>query len=174
MEKEIRNTKPHYLRIFLTGVLIGGMAYALMRGLFLNSSIIGNSMSPTLLDGDRTLGLRMQEFERGDVVSFYPKVDKEKLYVKRVIGLPGETVEIRDAEVYIDGTKLDEPYIGEWTEHTGSWVFQVPEGHYLVLGDNRNDSYDSRSWPDPYVPEEDIVAKAWFAFRTGEGFRQVK
>ena len=101
--------------------------------------------------------------ERGDIVIFRYPDNEEELYVKRVIGLPGETVDIRDGYIYIDGadTPLDEDYLKEdWTVATGNYHFEVPEDSYLMLGDNRNDSWDARYWTNPYVREDKILGKA--------------
>jgi signal peptidase I len=102
--------------------------------------------------------------ERGDIVVFNPPTETDKPYIKRVIGLPGETVTFRDGYVYVDGRKLDEPYIngaitrcanGEHCEVT------VPDGYIYVLGDNRLGSSDSRRFG--LVSLDSIIGKAWFA-----------
>ena len=106
---------------------------------------------------------RSKSPERGDIVIFRYPDNEEELYVKRVIGLPGETVDIRDGYIYIDGadTPLDEDYLKEdWTVATGNYHFEVPEDSYLMLGDNRNDSWDARYWTNPYVREDKILGKA--------------
>ena len=114
----------------------------------------------------RVIGSRLSYIkddpERGDIVIFrYP--DNEKLYyVKRVIGLPGETVEVIDGKVYINGsdTSLDEPYLPEPME--GSYgPYEVPEGCYFMMGDNRNNSSDSRTDIVGNIKREDIIGKAW-------------
>lgn len=175
MEKQKTAGGKRGLRIFIAGIVIGGTAYALMYGALLNSYIVGSSMAPTLYDGERTIGLKLffsGKPRRGDIISFYPTVDSDgNLYVKRVIGLPGETVTIEEGKVCIDGRELEEPYVTSWTKYDGTYEFHVPEGCYLVLGDNRDDSYDSRSWADPYVPYENIQAKSCFAYKAEDGFR---
>jgi len=91
----------------------------------------------------------------------YPD-DEEELYVKRVIGLPGEEVRIDDGKIYIDGseTPLEEDYLKEeWTVATGPYLFEVPDDCYLVLGDNRNDSWDARYWDNKYVSIDKILGK---------------
>ena len=100
--------------------------------------------------------------ERGDVVIFHYPDDEEELYVKRVIGLPGEEVRIDDGKIYIDGseTPLEEDYLKEeWTVATGPYLFEVPDDCYLVLGDNRNDSWDARYWDNKYVSIDKILGK---------------
>jgi signal peptidase I len=109
----------------------------------------GRAMLPNFNDGDRIIMNRsVGELKRGDVVSFlYPK-DKSKWYIKRVIGLPGEKIEIRDGAVYIDGQVLDEPYLDrKYNQTRGTFAPRtVPENHFYVLGDNRDNSSDSRYW----------------------------
>ena len=85
--------------------------------------------------------------------------------MKRVIGLPGESVHIEDAKVYIDGVELEEPYLKEeWTIATGTYDFEVPEDCYLMLGDNRNNSKDARYWENKYVNIDKILGKALFIY----------
>ena len=106
--------------------------------------------------------------ERFDIVVFKYPDDESQLFVKRVIGLPGETVEIKDGKVYINGsqTPLDDSFTPETpTGDYGPYV--VPEGSYFMLGDNRNHSGDSRFWKQPYVEKEKIVGKAIFRYFPG-------
>lgn len=135
--------------------------------LIVNARIPTPSMVPTINPGDRVIGLRMSYWfstpQRGDIVIFHYPDNEEELYVKRVIGLPGDTVEIKNGLVYINGstTPLDEPYLSE--EPVNSYgPYNVPEGHYFVMGDNRNRSWDSRFWQNTYVEQEKIIGKAVF------------
>ena len=165
----------HYLALvirLMMGCLGGCLGFAAARYTILNAGIIGASMEPTLYDGEYTAGIRVHEWTglgRGDIINFHPSFkDDDTLYVKRIIGLPGETVILDEGKIYIDGSEipLAEPYLsGEWTAYTGPYEFHVPEGEYLVLGDNRNESYDSREWKYPYVNRAFIVAKSYFAYR---------
>ena len=121
------------------------------------------SMEPTILVGDRfwtdKLILRFTSIRRGDIVVFDPppQVQAQYPYIKRVIGLPGETVEVRDGLVFINGEPLDEPYIAEPPRYTYGPV-TIPEGQYFVLGDNRNLSNDSHEWG--LLNRERIFARA--------------
>ena len=121
------------------------------------------SMEPTILVGDRfwtdKLILRFTSIRRGDIVVFDPppQVQAQYPYIKRVIGLPGETVEVRDGLVFINGEPLDEPYIAEPPRYTYGPV-TIPEGQYFVLGDNRNLSNDSHEWG--LLERERIFARA--------------
>ena len=123
---------------------------------------------------DRLFGFRlsylMEDPKRGDIVIFkYP--DNESInYIKRIIGLPGETVTIKDSKVYINNsaTPLKEDYLKEeWVIANDGMQFQVPEGCYFMMGDNRNNSKDSRYWNNTYVARDKILAKAIFRYWGG-------
>lgn len=111
--------------------------------------IEGTAMLPSFRDGDRVIMDRsVGELKRGDVIMFlYPK-DTSKWYFKRVIGLPGETVEIQEGKVFVNGQLLDEPYLDQKYNQTRDTFApkMVAENHYYVLGDNRDNSSDSRYW----------------------------
>lgn len=118
------------------------------------------SMEPTLQPGERLivnkLAYRLGSIKRGDVIVFHYPRNPNSDYIKRVIGLPGETVRIADGTVYINNEPLQEDYIAAPPTYFGEWT--VPEGQVFVLGDNRNQSFDSHSWG--FVPKEMIVGKA--------------
>lgn len=145
--------------------------------IFLNSCIIANSRVPsgsmenTIPSHSRIMGSRLSykfsEPERGDIVIFPFPDDESIYYVKRIIGLPGETVTIEDGKIYIDEneTPLDEPYLKEeWTTDNSGYVFEIPEDSYLMLGDNRNWSRDARYWENTYVKKEKLTAKVFFEY----------
>lgn len=141
-------------------------AFIVKNFLIINADVPTGSMENTIMPGDRLIGNRLSYIKkdpaRGDIVIFHFPDKEEDLYVKRVIGLPGETVFIENAKIYIDGSEepLQEDYLKEeWTVSTGPYSFQVPEDCYLVLGDNRNDSYDARYWVNTYVKKEKILGK---------------
>ncbi|MDD2978379.1 MAG: signal peptidase I [Hespellia sp.] len=130
--------------------------------IIVNATIPSGSMENTLQPGDRVLASRFSyaasKPQRGDIVIFkYPVDDalgKGTLYIKRIIGLPGETVEIKNAKIYINHSSqpLDEPYLKEeWKIENDGYTFQVPEGSYFMMGDNRNSSLDSRYWAEQAV-----------------------
>src|SRR5437660_5162763 len=109
----------------------------------------GIAMEPALKDGDRILvDKNTDKLKRGDIVVFYFPLDRSKSYIKRVVALPGETVEIRDGKVLINGTNLDEPYVAPENNRVMSnrEVIKVLENSFYVLGDNRDNSSDSRTW----------------------------
>lgn len=150
-------------------VIVFAVVFVLIVNNFIliNALVPSESMEKTIMTGDRIFGFRLayefQEPERFDIVIFkYPDDPEQKeLYIKRVIGLPGETVNIINGKVYIDGeqTPLDDSFcpeipIGDFGPYT------VPEGCYFMLGDNRNCSKDSRFWENTYVREDQVVGKA--------------
>lgn len=140
--------------------------------LLINARVPSESMEKTIMTGDRFFGNRLaylfDDPERFDIVVFKYPDDESQLFVKRVIGLPGETVEIKDGKVYINGseTPLDDSFTPETP--TGDYdPYVVPDGSYFMLGDNRNHSGDSRFWKQPYVEKEKIVGKAIFRYFPG-------
>lgn len=139
-------------------VLIVAVIFLINKFLIINATIPSGSMEMTIMPGDRVVGLQtaylFHEPERGDIVIFKYPVDDAlgttTYYIKRIIGLPGETVNIRDGKVYINDsdTPIDESYInGEWTVRN-SGTYTVPDGCYFMMGDNRNYSSDSRYWKE--------------------------
>ncbi len=148
----------------------------ILFGVFFVQPVVveGTSMLPQLHDGERLLvnklvyykiqSISWGHIERGDIVVFWFPNDPDKSYVKRVIGLPGEMVEIRSGKVSVNGQELNEAYID--TEHNLSLPSMPPkrvdEHHYFVMGDNRDNSSDSRYWG--LVPEKYIYGKAFFRY----------
>lgn len=171
MEKREIGTAEKVLRELLSWLVPIGAALVLTLVLknyvIINADVPTGSMENTIIPGDRLIGNRLayinDEPERGDIVIFEYPDNEEELYVKRIIGLPGETVDIKAAEIYINGsdTPLEEEYLKEtWTVATGDYHYEIPEGAYLVLGDNRNDSWDSRYWTNTYVYQDKILGEA--------------
>ena len=124
-------------------------------------------MEPSLQDGQQLLikkvVLHLFEPERGDIIIFHPPPPyspKATLLIKRIIALSGDTVEVKNGEVYVNGSKLDEPYIKEPPTYNLQQK-KIPENEYFVLGDNRNNANDSHNgW---MVPRQNIVGKAWLS-----------
>lgn len=120
----------------------------------------GESMVPTLVSGEYVivsrLSYRLGAPQRGDIIVFHFPRDPKEEYIKRVIGLPGDEVEVKNGHVYINGQLLDEGYLKVKMSYTGSW--SVPAGQLFVLGDNRNNSSDSHDWGT--VPMDYVVGKA--------------
>ena len=146
------------------------LAFVIVAVLIINNFIIVNaqvpssSMENTIMPGNRLIGTRFSywfsEPERGDIVIFHYPLDEKIIYIKRVIGLPGETVRIEDGKIYINDseTPLDEPYLKEeWLVENTGFSYTIPEDCWLMLGDNRNNSADSRYWPQKAL-EEGLVS----------------
>lgn len=110
---------------------------------------------------DNKLALDIHGVRRGEVVVFHFPDDPKQLYVKRVVGLPGDTVTVTNDAVYVNGKKLGEPDITQPNTH-GFGTYKVPAGHYFMMGDNRSISYDSRFWVHKYVARGAIVGEADF------------
>lgn len=143
--------------------------------IFINSFIIANSHVPsgsmenTIMTNDRVIGFRLSYLindpERGDIIIFKYPDDESVLFVKRIIGLPGDEVTIVNGKVYINGSEepMEEPYLKE--DMMGSFgPYEVPEDAYFVMGDNRNYSMDARRWSNTYVYRDKIIAKVLFRY----------
>ena len=152
--------------------------YAVISALFITHVVIVNaevpsgSMENTIMTDDRIVAFRQaylfDEPQRYDIVVFRYPDDEKTLFVKRIIGLPGETVEIRNGLVYVnnDPVPLDDEYTKE--EMNGDFgPFIVPEESYFMLGDNRNNSKDSRYWVNKYVERDKILGKVIFRYYPG-------
>lgn len=144
------------------------VVFLLLGVVFSLAWVPSGSMEPTLPTKSYFFGWRLPYFfgdptpERGDIIMFRSD-ELDELLVKRVVGLPGDTVSLNNGYVYINGEVLEEEYLPEQgiTYQTGSTsVFEVPADCVLVMGDNRTGSYDSRAWGNPYVPVEKIKSKA--------------
>ena len=151
-----------YIKMIIFVVVV---VFIVNNVLLINANIPSESMEETIMTGDRIFGNRLayinKDPQRFDIVIFKYPDDETQLFIKRVIGLPGETVEIRDGKVYIDGaeTPLDDSFTPEPPQ--GNWGPEVvPEGSYFMLGDNRNRSKDSRFWTNTFVKKEKILGKA--------------
>ena len=164
-------------------------AFKIPTGSMENNLLIGDHLlvnkfvfAPTLSRAEDVL-LPIDPIRRGDVLVFKYPEDPERDFIKRVIGLPGETLELKEKKVYINGTPLDEPYVhflfpvdgasgdlgeGTFDVRRSYGPVTVPEGHYFMMGDNRDNSQDSRYWG--FMPREYVKGKALFVyFSFGEG-----
>ena len=130
--------------------------------------VVSGSMENTLKKDDRLVVSKLPyifgDVKRGDIIVFKYPDDESQTFIKRVIGLPGEVVDIVEGKVYIDGTLLAEDYLGS-NKRESYGPYKVPEGCYFVLGDNRANSMDARFWSNKYVMEEKIVGKALFRYK---------
>lgn len=179
----------HLLDVVMNIAIIVAIVAGIRTFLVSPFEVDGNSMSPTLEDREYIVINKLQYFlgtpQRGDIVVFRPPNEEKKYYVKRVIGVPGDTVTIRGGSVYLrEGGqqkehKLEESYLdaknrGQTYRHppssgnTTEIDYTVPEGSYFLLGDNRQGSLDSRSFtddggdPHPFVTSDNIVGRVWF------------
>lgn len=174
-----------WLEIIVVAVVV---SLVLTRVVLVNAMVPSSSMENLISPGDRLFGNRLtykfSDPERFDVVIFKYPVDEEENYIKRIIGLPGETVTIENAKIYINDeeTPLKENYLPEeWLVENDGYVFEVPEDCYLMLGDNRNVSLDARYWAEEaysggladsvedgeeftYVSRDKILGKAMFTY----------
>ena len=151
------------IREFLEMVII-----AVALAVFIKTFIAGNyyipsgSMEPTVITNDKVIvthfSYYLSEPKRGDVIVFEYPEDRTKDYIKRCIGLPGETVEFKDSKLYVNGELIEEPYLPEGLVFDDYGPITVPEGSYFMCGDNRNHSADSRVWG--FLPEDLIIGKA--------------
>ena len=170
-EKEKPSAAQEAFSWAITIAIAFGAALFVKNFIIINATIPSGSMENTIMTGDRLIGNRLAYIrkapQRGDIVIFKYPDDESQKFVKRVIGLPGETVEIIDAKIYIEGSRvpLEEDYLkDEWTAAAGPYYFEVPEDSYLVLGDNRNHSVDARVWQNQYVARDKILGKAVFRY----------
>lgn len=178
-----------WVKMLVTAVIL---AFIITRFIIINANVPTESMEDTIPAKSRIMGLRLtylfDEPKRGDVVVFEFQFKEDTNYVKRIIGLPGETVYIKNGnvEIYKNGEYVEtlaEPYLKEeWNTSNDGYIFEIPEGKYLVLGDNRNNSADARYWytnyyktsnnedriqckyEDIFVDEEAILGKVYFTY----------
>jgi len=153
-----------FLREVLIIILVVIGIFFLLQGTVQSFIVVGSSMNPSFEDGQRLLvskvSYRFGEPQMGDVIVFHPPTKQRADFIKRIIALPGDTVEIKEGIVYVNDLALAEPYI----KATPSYDFPletIPENEYFVLGDNRNNSNDSHSWGT--VPRQNIIGKAWLS-----------
>ncbi len=141
---------------------------ALVLAFLIKTFVVGNfwipseSMVPTIEVNDKVIVTNFSYWfegpKRGDVIVFRYPLDTKKDYIKRCIGLPGETVEFRDSKLYVNGQLVEEPYLSEGLVFEDYGPIEVPEGQYFMCGDNRNHSSDSRVWG--FVEKRLIIGKA--------------
>ena len=156
-------------------IVIAAIVVAVVVNTFLlsNTRIPTGSMENTINCGDRLFGNRLayktKDVKRKDVIIFKYPDDPNINYIKRVIGLPGEEVNIVDGTVYVDGKIIEEDYLKE--DFNGSFgPYKVPKDSYFVMGDNRNNSNDARFWENTYVHKDAIIAKAVVRYFPGIKF----
>jgi signal peptidase I len=153
------------MKKYLSALGLVLIAYFFSACSFQPVAVEGTAMKPAFNDGDKIfIDKNLGELKRGDVITFLFPMDRSKWYFKRIIGLPGETVEIREGKVYINAQILEEPYIDESFNQAKSDIppRKVPEYQYFVMGDNRDNSSDSRYWGT--VDKELITGKYYITY----------
>jgi signal peptidase I len=157
-----------FLRELLDTLILIAAIYALVNLTTARFIVQGPSMEPTFYTGQFLIVSRatylFSQPQRGDIIVFHYPGNPDEDYIKRVIGVPGNTVEIRDLQVYVDGVRLDEPYINEVCEpsHCHDGIWPLNQNQYFVMGDNRNHSSDSRAFGP--IGREFIVGEAWIRY----------
>lgn len=141
------------------------VVYLLMNYVIISAYIPTESMKKTIMPGDRVLGIRFSNsYRRGDIIIFPDPEGSGNHLIKRIIGLPGDTLEIKESgngyAVFINGEQLLEPYLQERMEMEEALTIKVPQGGYFLMGDNRNQSYDARYWEKKIVFSDLITGKA--------------
>ena len=164
LQPDIENNQTGNLkRIFLDileTLILAVVLYFGINAVSVRVRVDGFSMNPTLQDGEyilvNRLAYKIGNPVRGDIVVFSFPMDPRQDLIKRVIGLPGESISVQDGKVMINGVPLEEPYIAAPPIYNDTWI--VPEGQLFVLGDNRNESKDSHEWG--FLPLENVVGRA--------------
>ncbi|MCR4420733.1 MAG: signal peptidase I [Clostridia bacterium] len=153
------------------------LALAIRLFLFEPFMIPSASMEPTLVPGDRVmvnkLVYRLGDPEPGDVIVFRYPPDPHIVYIKRVVAVGGQSVELRNGQLFVDGQKVQEEYLPQNPGGGGDFgPVKVPAGTYFVMGDNRNNSQDSRVWGP--VPRQNLLGKAQLLYWPPDRFRVVR
>jgi len=164
----LKKIKRELLRFFALYLILLAIFIFVFKTMLIITLVPSGSMEGTIMTGDIVFGTRYDvktedEIERYDILIFIPPDNpdnSDETYIKRVIGLPGETIEVKDGKVYADGVELDDSFVKNPMNRKGDGIYKVPEGCYFFLGDNRNQSRDSRFWIEKYVPLANIEGKA--------------
>lgn len=161
---KILNEILDWSKVIVTALAI---AFIVNNTLIANAQVPTGSMETTVMAGSRIIINRLayvsENPQRGDIIAFYFPDDGKTQYLKRIIGLPGEKIQGIDGKIYINDEPLAESYIQEAiNDDFGPYV--IPEGAYFVMGDNRNNSLDSRYWIDKFVEKDEIIGKAVFEY----------
>lgn len=154
-----------FLRHCLPEMIVFLIALILFSTVCSPGRIPSGSMEPTLNIGDiaitNNLAYISKAPQRGDIVTLQSDATGNKTLIKRIVGLPGDSMMFIEGQIYINGKRILEDYLPAGIETESFKDFEVPAGHYFVMGDNRSNSYDSRHWINPYVPAESIHGKMY-------------
>jgi len=168
LESHTHSTFPHELKGWVRDLAVAlTLATVIIVFLYQPVKVEGTSMAPLLSDQERIFinkfVYRFEPIERGDVIVFWYPLDHSKSFIKRVVGLPGETIELRRGHLFIDGKEVSEGYVpASFFDGSSYGPLQIPPGNYFVMGDHRDSSNDSRMFGT--VPREYIYGKAVFAY----------
>lgn len=162
--KKKENSLWSWVKCILFAVVL---AWVITHVVIVNAEVPTGSMIDTIMPKDRIVAFRLAYLvagpQRGDIVVFKYPDDESQLFIKRVIGLPGDTIEGKNGLVYINDEPLDEDYTdGQKVVPFGP--YEVPENSYFMMGDNRNGSWDSRYWENKFVSKDKILGKALFRY----------
>ena len=165
VEKTDRSSFRRFVFDLLETIILSVLLFLAIDAVSARIRVDGISMKPTLKDGEFVLinklaGEKIGEPRLGDVIVFHYPHDPQQEYIKRIVGLPGDSINIMQGVVYVNGVALVEPYIQDQPDYQSQW--QVPDGQLFVLGDNRNNSSDSHRWGA--VPLDLVVGKALFVY----------
>ncbi|TFH33063.1 MAG: signal peptidase I [Anaerolineales bacterium] len=148
----------------LQTLLVAGLLFLGVNLITARIRVEGISMEPSLHEGQfvvvNRLAYRWREPQRGDIIVFRFPLNPERRFIKRVIGLPGDTIVVQSGEVFINGEVIYEPYLSVTPRYDGEWILGPDE--LFVLGDNRNNSSDSQNWGP--LPEGEIIGRAVFVY----------
>lgn len=165
-KKKKKSSAFSYLKTIIIAVAI---SFVMVFFVIISAVVPTGSMKNTILENDRVIGFRLAYLtstpKRGDIIIFKYPDDPSIKFIKRVIGLPGDKVNFKNGDVYINDEKLDEPYLLQKNSTFSSVPeYIVPENSYFMLGDNRLNSKDSRFWKHTFVTKNEIIGKALFKY----------
>ncbi len=137
--------------------------FVIFFGIMYTGKVGSSSMSPTIKTNSIVFANKLsyvkKEPQRGDIILFKSDEADERVVCKRIIGIPGDNIEFKNGYVYINGAQCEESYLNPAVETNCNKTFMVPEGSYFVLGDNRENSFDSRMYNNPYILKSSIIGK---------------
>jgi len=164
--RDTKKGKKSMIRELLETVISAGIiAFIIITFIGQVTVVKGASMEPTLHNNERLIAnkisYRFETPERGEIIIFRPPLEIKRNYIKRIIGIPGDKIEIANGEIYLNDKKLEEPYVKNRSYENMPPTI-VPDDSFFVLGDNRPNSSDSRYWG--FVPRKNVVGRAWIVF----------
>jgi len=152
------------LQEILETILLALLLFVLINLFTARFQVQGSCMEPTLQSGQYLIVSKLTYWihppERGDIIVLHPPNNSKEDYIKRIVGLPEEQVEVQEGQVWVDGVPINEPYVANPPAYSDSW--QLGEEEYLVLGDNRSNARDSHNWGT--LPKDNIVGKVWLCY----------